>query len=97
MVSIGTIPIPNPAVVSRLIKDEAVLVLPVRGQVKVLNEVGARIWFLIDGIRTTGDIAAIIEAEYAVGSEEALNDVRIFLAQLAERQIITLPEEISSL
>jgi hypothetical protein len=88
MITLDMIPSPNPAVVSRVIKDEAVLVLPARGQVKVLNEVGARIWSLVDGKRTVGNIIATIEAEYAVSAEVALNDTSIFLDQLANREII---------
>ena len=38
--------LPTPAVIDRIIEDEAVLVLSEQGQVKVLNEVGARIWAL---------------------------------------------------
>lgn len=89
MISLDSIPVSNPAVVSRIIKDEAVLVLPVRGQVKVLNEVGARIWSLVDGKRSTGDIVAIIETEYAVSAEDAQKDTLIFLGQLVAREIIT--------
>jgi hypothetical protein len=89
MITLDMIPSPNPAVVSRVIKDEAVLVLPARGQVKVLNEVGARIWSLVDGKRTVGNIIATIEAEYAVCAEVALSDTSFFLGQLANREIIS--------
>jgi hypothetical protein len=90
MITLDMIPIPNPAVVGRLLKDEAVLVLPARGQVKVLNEVGARIWSLIDGKRTVREIIATIVAEYAVNTEDALHDMEIYLTQLVDREIITL-------
>jgi hypothetical protein len=89
MITLDMIPVPNPAVVGRILKDEAVLVLPARGQVKVLNEVGARIWSLVDGIRTVENIITTIKAEYAVSGEEALKDTSAFLEQLAERGILT--------
>jgi hypothetical protein len=92
MISLEKIPIPNPAVVGRIVNNEAVLVIPVKGQVKVLNEVGARIWSLIDGSRTVGEIKTIIETEYAVSAEDALNDTSIFINQLAEREIIIFSE-----
>jgi hypothetical protein len=96
MITLDMIPSPNPAVVSRVIKDEAVLVLPARGQVKVLNEVGARIWSLVDGKRTVGNIIATIEAEYAVSAEVALNDTSIFLDQLANREIIVFSQRVKA-
>jgi hypothetical protein len=88
MITMDMVPIPNPGVVSRLINNEAVLVLPTRGKIQVLNEVGARIWNLIDGSRTAGDIISLIESEYLVSSEDAKRDTMLFLSQLADREII---------
>ena len=93
MISLENVPIQNPAVVGRIVSDEAVIVLPTKGQVKVLNEVGARIWSLIDGTRTVKEIVSIINTEFAVSEEEAMNDTREFLTQLADRGIITFSEE----
>ena len=45
----STIPQPNPEAIGRIVDREAVIVLPQKGKVKVLNEVGAAIWDLIDG------------------------------------------------
>jgi len=89
MISLENIPSKNPAVVGRIVHDEAVIVLPTKGQVKVLNEVGARIWSLIDGTHTVRDIIAVIFAEFAVSEEQAKNDTYVFLVQLVEREIIT--------
>jgi hypothetical protein len=36
----------------RRLEHEAVVVLPDKGEVKVLNEVGAQIWALADGTRS---------------------------------------------
>jgi hypothetical protein len=94
MISLENVPIQNPAVVGRIVSDEAVIVLPKKGQVKVLNEVGARIWSLVNGERTVREIVAIIIMEFAVGEEEAENDTREFLTQLAERGIISFSEEL---
>ncbi len=52
MISLDSYPVPTAAVVGRLVENEAVLVLPEKAQVKVLNQVGARIWALADGRRT---------------------------------------------
>jgi hypothetical protein len=92
MITLEKIPVPNPSVVARLINNEAVLVLPARGQVKVLNEVGARIWSLMDGTRTVGDIVTTIRSEYTVSAEDALSDISDFFMQLLDREIISLVE-----
>ncbi len=90
MFSSKTIPSPNPEIIARILEDEAVLVLPVQGKVKVLNEVGARIWALIDGINSTETIIHTICQEFDTTQEVAAQDVTTFLAQLAERDMISL-------
>lgn len=84
------IPIPNPAVVARSVENEAVLLLPEQGQVRVLNEVGARIWQLVDGKRSIVDIAAVLSTEYEVALSDAETDTLAFLQLLAERGLVTL-------
>ncbi|MCI0521419.1 MAG: PqqD family protein [Chloroflexi bacterium] len=89
--TLDSIPAPAPGVVGRVIPGEgsapmeAVLVLPARGQVKVLNELGAKIWSLLDGRRSVREIAAALCAEYAVGREQAEQDTLEFLNHLAGR------------
>lgn len=90
MISLDIYPVTNPTVVGRVLEGEAVLVLPEKAQVKVLNEVGARIWALADGTHTVRDIAAAICAEYDVDPAQAEADVLDFVAQLAERGIVEL-------
>ena len=89
MITLTSIPHPHPEIIARVIEKEAVLVLPLRGQVKVLNEVGARIWTLIDGVHSTSDIIITVCQEYDTTLEAATNDTTQFLTQLADRGIIT--------
>ncbi len=88
--SLDRIPVPNPNVVGRVVSDEAVLVLPDKGTVKVLNEVGARIWTLVDGARSAREIAAVIFTEYNVELVEAEKDTLTFLDDLADRGVLSL-------
>jgi hypothetical protein len=81
---------PLPGVVGQVIEGEAVLVLPERGEVKVLNPVGARIWQLADGRCTLGDIVAVICAEYAVEPAQAQADVLDFAAELERKGVVKL-------
>jgi hypothetical protein len=87
--SLDTIPIPNPNVVGRVVADEAVLVLPEKGTVKVLNEVGARIWSLVDGVRKASEIAEVIFSEFDVELSTAQKDTLDFLEELASRGVIS--------
>ena len=81
---------PQPGIVGQILNDEAVLLLPSKGEVKVLNAVGARIWSLVDGTRTIAQIAAQVAAEYAVTPPQAEADTLAFVAELAQREMVTL-------
>jgi hypothetical protein len=89
MLTLDMVPSPNPNVVGRILDGEAVLVLPEKGKVKVLNEVGARIWSLSDGTRSLQEIAAEICREYQVETSQAETDVLAFSADLQERGVVT--------
>lgn len=88
----------NDEIVSRRIVDELILV-PIRKNVAdmetlfTLNDVGARVYELIDGKRKVSDIIDAIVAEFDVTSDEASSDVREFLEQLIEIDSIRKIEE----
>ena len=73
--------------VSRAIAGEVILV-PIRktaaevNGVYTLNEVAARIWELLDGVRTVDEVRSSIVEEFEVTSEEAEQDLVSFLMQL---------------
>lgn len=76
-------------VVSRKIVDELILV-PIRTNVAdmeslyTLNDVGAKVYELIDGQRTLAQICQGIVEEFEVTEEEAQKDVIVFAEQLME-------------
>jgi hypothetical protein len=82
----------NEIVISRVVNGEAVLVIPQEGQVKVLNEVGSRIWSLADGTRTIRQIAQSICEEYDVEQVQSENDVLAFIEQLLEKKLVSLAD-----
>ncbi len=86
-------PVLHPQVAARIIDSEAVIVLPESGEVNVLNEVGSRIWELIDGAHSVGEIAEIIVAEYDVTAEQAERDVEEFIQELVETKMLVLADE----
>ncbi len=82
----------------RSIAGETILV-PIKGNaadldsIYTLNQVGTRIWQLIDGRASVAQIADAIQHEFDVGREQALQDVLDFLASLQAAGLIqTLPE-----
>ena len=89
-ISIDSYLSPAPGVVGRRVQNEAVVVLASQAKVKVLNEVGARIWSLADGSRNLGEIAAILCTEYQVEPEQAQADVLQFVAELVDRGALLL-------
>lgn len=89
-IHLDSIPVMLPAVVGRIIDDEAVLVLPEQGQVKVLNPVGARIWTMIDGVRSVREIAALIGQEYEVDPRQAEEDTLQFVRDLEQRNVLRI-------
>ena len=69
------------------------MVVPDRGRVKVLNEVGARIWALVDGTHSVRVIAAVICSEYDIDPSVAEIDTLAFLTELLEHGAVTLTVE----
>ena len=89
MRELDSIPHRSPKVVSRLLDEEAVLVHPVQGKVRVLNPVGARVWELADGQRTLGDIIQAIAMEYQVDVAHVEDEVPAFCEDLAQRGVLS--------
>ena len=79
----------NPNIVYRKIADNFILV-PIKHKVGdlesiyTLNEVGARIWELIDGKRNTEQIRNIIIEEFQVSPQEAGKDLSEFIEKLSK-------------
>lgn len=77
------------SIVSRRIADEMILV-PIRrklGEIEclyTLNEVGARIWELIDGQRSVKALRDTLVAEFEINESEAQQDLVQLIHQLKE-------------
>lgn len=83
------------AMVGRKIADELILV-PLKQNVGdiqcmyTLNEVGGRIWELIDGGTSVKTMTSILTQEYEVEAEQAEADLLDFLNQLEQIGAVTL-------
>ncbi len=96
MVEMDTVFKKSDRVVSRKIVDELILV-PIRTSVAdmeslyTLNDVGARVYELVDGQRTVAQICEAIVEEFEVTKEKAHADVSDFTEQLMEIGAIEKP------
>ena len=89
----GKVPLQNPDLAWRMVDDECIIVDPQGSQATVLNPVGARIWDLMDGKRTLGEILGMVLQEYAVEPAQAELDAREFTEDLAKRKLISFEGE----
>src|SRR3989441_10325308 len=87
MASLSAVLHKDSSFVSRRIADEVILV-PISHKVGeidclyALNEVGARIWELIDGDRSLQELRDAIVEEFEVSQTEAQEDLTVLLEQL---------------
>jgi hypothetical protein len=70
-------------VVARAVRDEVVLLDLATERYLALDEVGARVWSLLDGEHSRDHIADTIAVEYAASIEQIAADVDDFLEQLS--------------
>ncbi len=88
----NTYPDKSPQTASRVIDDEAVIIMPQENKVRVLNEAGSRIWELANGSRGIDRIASLIAEEFDVSYDHALNDTREFINDLYGKDMLVLLE-----
>ena len=78
-------PCRHPDAVYKLVDGEALIVVPGSdAEHLVLNEVGARVWELLDGEHDLSMIRSALTAEFEVDDEQAGRDVTELLADLEE-------------
>ena len=80
----------------RKIADEGgLVVLPGRAEVKVLNPVGIKIFSMLDGEHTRAEIAQAVSEEFEISEEQGLQDVNVFVEELAGHGMLAEPEAAS--
>ena len=88
--TLNSYPAPAEHVQGRFLEHEAVVVLPEKGEVKVLNEVGAQIWALADGTRSVREIIEALCTEFEAAPAVIEADTLKFLAELQQKGLITI-------
>jgi hypothetical protein len=72
--------------------DGTVIVSREDGQLRVVNEVGAFIWDLINGRNSVALITQRVVDRFDVEADDAQADVEAFIRALGERDLVTLKE-----
>jgi|SRR5580693_8837977 hypothetical protein len=81
------------AVVSRQIAGE-MLAVPIRkgvgdlDSVYTFNDLGARLWLMLEQGQTTEELADWVRAHYEVSAEQAFADVARFVSDLREERLV---------
>jgi hypothetical protein len=70
------------------IEGQAVLVVPAKSEMHLLDDVGSFLWAELRKPRSAKDLAASVCEEYDVDPERAERDVRAFLDVLAGKGLV---------
>ena len=97
MVETSAVPVRNPASSSRTIDGQAVIAISEMAQIHILNDVGTRVWNLIDGARTVSEITELVKRQlaeegYEGVSSEVSSDIEQFFEAMAAKGMVTLGE-----
>jgi hypothetical protein len=79
-------------VIWRQLDNNAVIVSPRSGEVRVLNNVGTVIWQMLTEQYSVADIVDHLADNYQVTPIQARQDVILFLQELDERDLIQWPD-----
>jgi hypothetical protein len=82
-------PVRAATVASRVYGNDAVVISPEEGMVRMLNPTATRIWQLADGSRSVEEIAVTLTAEFDVELSQARQSVIRLLTELSEKQLIS--------
>lgn len=76
-------------VAARVYGNDAVIISPDEGVVRMLNPTATRIWQLVDGNLSADDIAVVLTGEFDIDLSHARQSVERLLGELTEKRLIT--------
>ena len=94
----AAIPKKHPSSASRTVDGQAVIAISDPALVHILNDVGTRVWNLIDGRRSFEEIVALVHGQLVDSDEyeklpaDLSSDIEEFLEDIARRGMITMGE-----
>jgi hypothetical protein len=83
----------HPQAISQAIEDETLVLKLDSGRMGVLNRVGGRVWELMDGTRSLGQIACECAEYYEVDPGQVEADVIAYAERLLARDMVLLEGE----
>lgn len=94
MVKATAIPHRHRSSATRIVDAQAVIALADTARIQILNDVGTRVWNLIDGARTVEEIVRAVRGQLEAEGYGSLpaglgGDVEIFLEELGAHGMIT--------
>lgn len=78
----------NPDLMAAQIDHEWVMLDESSGHYFSLNEIGGRIWNLLDKPRTMAELIAQLTQDYAVEAETCQADLQCFLAKMLQEKLV---------
>jgi coenzyme PQQ synthesis protein D (PqqD) len=78
----------NPTAGFRIFEGQATIVMPDGSYIHVLNEIGSRVWDMMDGVKSEAEIVDAICEEFDTTRPQAEKDVREFLAALDSHRML---------
>jgi hypothetical protein len=79
---------PNPALADQTLGGKSVLLDYDSRRILGLNSTGSRIWALLDGTRTLGDVCRVLAREHDMPLEDVIGDVEPFVRDLVDRELL---------
>lgn len=90
VLDLNKVPVKAAHTAYQVIEGEAII-LDIPGKtLRGLNPVATRIWQLMDGKRTVGEITKTIVEEFEGDEQEMIQDVKAFMDELLDKKLITL-------
>ena len=86
--SLERIPKRHPTAGFRIFEGQATIVMPDGSYIHVLNEIGSRVWELMDGEKSESQIVEILCQEFETDREEVARDVKDFLTALEAHRML---------
>lgn len=75
-------------IISRTVDNEALIIHLTSGSYYSLNTVGTRVWESIDGTRTAGEVAKVIQEEYDAEADLVEAEVMSLLTDLVQEGLV---------
>ena len=79
----------NPKTAWQQVDDKVVIVTPDTKKIHILYESGASIWDYLKAPKSLGDLITDLQSEYNVEFPQAESDVKHYLSDLIDREIIS--------